>query len=320
MKIGASYSTVCEEELLSKLAPLYQIENPKTCQFWQRGVNDTYQVHTSDEIYSLRVYRHNLRSKDEIDYEVSALNYLNTQGAKVAFPIQKHDGSYVSEIQAPEGSRFVIMTTHAKGSEPNYDNAENGRLFGKSVAELHNLSEGFETKHTRPKLENEYLLDKSLEVIVPFCTKMPAEKKVLTDATANLNRTLASVPLKKLDTGFCHGDCHGYNAHYNDETLTHFDFDCCGFGLRVFELATFKWGILGDSNEKELWSMFLKGYSSTREIADEDMALINTYVVIRQIWWMALIMGNAKDFGYSATSQDFIKHHVSKIEKMLASV
>lgn len=320
MKIGASYSTVCGEELLSKLVPMYQVKNPKSCNFWQRGVNDTYQVHTSNEIYSLRVYRHKLRSKDEIDYEVSALNYLRAQGAKVAFPIEKYEGGYVSEIQAPEGLRYVIMTTHAKGSEPNYDNAETGRLFGESIAELHNLSGGFETKHTRPKLESEYLLNRSLEVIIPFCTKTPAEHKVLVDVAANLNRTLISGPLNKLDIGFCHGDCHGCNVHYNDGILTHFDFDCCGFGFRVFELATFKWGILGDTNEKELWSMFLNGYSSKREIADHDMALVDIYVVIRQIWWMALIVGNVKDFGYSEASQEFIKYNVSKIERMFANV
>lgn len=320
MKIGASYSTVCGEELLSKLVPLYKVENPITCQFWQRGINDTYQVHTSNEIYSLRVYRHKLRSKDEIDYEVSALIYLNTQGANVAFPIEKYGGGYVSEIQAPEGLRYVIMTTHAKGSEPNYDNAETGRLFGESIADLHNLSEGFETKHTRPTLESEYLLDRSLEVIIPFCTTLPAEHKILVDAAANLNRSLTSALSNDLDIGFCHGDCHGCNVHHYEGSLTHFDFDCCGFGFRVFELATFKWGILGDKNENELWSMFLRGYSSKRKIADDDMALVDTYVVIRQIWWMALIIGNVKDFGYSETSQEFIKYNVNKVERMLASV
>lgn len=320
MKIGASYSTVCGEELLSKLVPLYKLENPKTCQFWQRGVNDTYQIHTSDEMYSLRVYRHKLRSKDEIDYEVSALNYLSTQGANVAFPIEKYEGGYVSEIQAPEGLRYVIVTTHAKGSEPNYDNAETGRLFGESIAELHNISEGFETNHNRPRLESEYLLDRSLDVIFPFCQNMPAEQKVLVDAAVNLNRTLISARSNSLDVGFCHGDCHGCNVHYNGGSLTHFDFDCCGFGFRVFELATFKWGILGDKNEKELWSMFLNGYSSKRKIPDDDMALVDIYVVIRQIWWMALIVGNVKDFGYSETSQEFIKYNVSKIERLLAGV
>ncbi len=137
MKISASYSTICEKELLSKLVPLYLIEKPLFCRFWQRGVNDTYQVHCTDEIYSLRVYRHELRSRDEIDFEIAALNYLNKRGAKVAYPIAKREGGFVSELESPEGLRYAVVTTHAKGSEPNYRDAEDARLFGASVAELH---------------------------------------------------------------------------------------------------------------------------------------------------------------------------------------
>ncbi|MFK8080387.1 MAG: phosphotransferase enzyme family protein [Granulosicoccus sp.] len=320
MKIGASYSTVSAEELLSKVVPEYKIVNPTTCLFWQRGINDTYQIHTPDEKYSLRVYRHKLRHRHEINFEISALNYLSTLGAKVAFPIEKHEGGYITEIQAPEGMRYVIITTHAEGSELDYDNAESARLFGKSIAEVHNLSTGFETQYTRPTLEREYLLNTSLETIIPFCTEMPAERKYLQDTAVDLNRILSNGNVSALDAGFCHGDCHGCNVHYDNGALTHFDFDCCGYGLRVFELATFKWGILGDHNEKELWTMFLDGYNTIRKISADDMALVDVYVVVRQLSWMALIMGNSDDFGHSESDPEFIKHNVGKIKKMLANI
>ncbi len=168
MKIGASYSTASEAELLSELVPHYMIEQPISCQFWQRGINDTYRVSCSENVYSLRVYRHNLRSRSEIDFELSALNYLDDRGVSVARPIAKREGGFVSKIQSPEGLRYVIVTTHAKGTEPDYDDVDNGRLFGSSVAELHNCSTGFETHHTRPRLEIEHLLDKSLSIIFPF--------------------------------------------------------------------------------------------------------------------------------------------------------
>ena len=42
MKIRASYSTVCENELLSRVLPLYDIEKPISCRFWQ-GASDRYQ-------------------------------------------------------------------------------------------------------------------------------------------------------------------------------------------------------------------------------------------------------------------------------------
>lgn len=320
MKIGASYSTLCEGELLSELVPQYQVKNLETCRFWQRGINDTYQVHCANDKYSLRIYRHKLRSKGEIEFEISALNYLNANGASVAYPIKRRDGGYISELDSPEGLRYAILTKHAKGTEPNYDDSENGILFGAAVADLHHISEGFETKHIRPRLEIEYLLDNSLDIVKSYCHQNPKYLTYLNDTAMDLRHSVAAVPSHRLDIGFCHGDCHGCNVHNHNGTLTHFDFDCCGFGYRVFELATFKWGISGDDNERELWAAFLKGYSSKREISADDLALVDTFVVIRQIWWMALIMGNARDFGYSATSSEFVDHHIGKINRLLNNI
>jgi len=82
-------------------------------------------------------------------------------------------------------------------------------------------------------------------------------------------------------------------------------------------LATFKWGSFGDHNEDELWSKFIEGYQSKREIGTDDLSLIDTFVVIRHIWWMALIMGNARDFGYQETSEEFIDRQIRKIRKLL---
>ncbi|WP_088920963.1 phosphotransferase enzyme family protein [Granulosicoccus antarcticus] len=190
-------------------------------------------------------------------------------------------------------------------------------MFGASVAELHHLSDGFETEHVRSRLEVEYLLDESVNIIKPFLRNKKDDLTFLEETADELRRAVNSIAIKSLDVGFCHGDCHGCNVHESEGLLTHFDFDCCGFGFRVFELATFKWGIFGDDNQSELWSSFLDGYRSEREIGDEDFSLIDTFVVIRHIWWMALIMGNARDFGHRATSDEFIDHQLGRIGKLM---
>ena len=317
MKIGASYSTVSEDDLLSHVLPLYRIEEPTSCLFWQRGVNDTYQVSSLQAAYSLRVYRHELRSKGEIDFEIAALNYIHQKGANVAYPIAKHAGGYVTDIQAPEGIRYVIVTAHAEGKEPDYDEPGNARLFGESVAELHNYSNGFETPYSRPTLDLEHLLEKPLSIITPYLRDRPSDREFVESTAERLRADVNRTDVKNLDFGLCHGDCHGCNVHASNDCLTHFDFDCCGLGFRIFELATFKWGIHGDDNENELWTKFLSGYQSIRQPSAEDLSLLETFVVIRHLWWMALIMGNARDFGAQVTSDEFIDHQIRKIKKLL---
>ena len=124
-----------------------------------------------------------------------------------------------------------------------------------------------------PELEIDFLLDTSLDIIRPYLKRISADLKFIDDTAADLRRTVGSVSVNNLDVGFCHGDCHGSNVHNNKGSLTHFDFDCCGFGFRVFELATFKWGCWNDNNGNELWSSFLNGYRSKREIGAERFGL-----------------------------------------------
>jgi len=75
--------------------------------------------------------------------------------------------------------------------------------------------------------------------------------------------------------------------------LTHFDFDCCGIGYRIFELATFNWSMRLRGQEESTWPEFLAGYESQRQLKGEDFSLLYYFVVIPHIWLMALHMSNA---------------------------
>jgi len=122
--------------------PGYCIDSPIDCIFWERGANDNYQLRCADVRYSLRIYRHGIHTRDEIDFEVDALNYLHKKGFPVAYPIARKSGGYITEIDAPEGIRYVLVIAFAEGAEPEYDSLEDFRLTGKSVANLHCLSQG----------------------------------------------------------------------------------------------------------------------------------------------------------------------------------
>ena len=42
--------------------------------------------------------------------------------------------------------------------------------------------------------------------------------------------------------GIIGGDFHGWNLHFTENNeLTLFDFDLCGYGWRAFDLAVYRW-------------------------------------------------------------------------------
>lgn len=318
VKLSASYTTISANDLLHKVVSEYQIENLQECLFWSRGSNDIYEVRCEDGIkYSLRIYRHAVYPRDSIEFEMQALLHLHGQGFPVAYPIPKKSGGYLTEIDAAEGPRFAILTTFAKGEEPEYGKADSCRQFGQSLAQMHLASAGFEPSVKRPDLDLANLLDERVNDIRPYVKHRPKDLLFLEQLARELRDAVMAAPASALDTGLCHGDVHGGNNHLHEGEIMHFDFEECGFGFRAFDLATFKWGALPDKDkDSELWPAFIEGYQSVREIGETDLAIHDTFVVIRHIWLIAFHMRNAHDFSYELTSDGYITHHWKRLKKL----
>jgi len=192
-------------------------------------------------------------------------------------------------------------------------------MYGQAVAQLHNLSDDFVTDHHRPRLEVEYLLNTSLDIVRTFLVKESDDLEYLNKVAKVLSQNIAGVSVENLDIGFCHGDCHGGNVHKNNGILTHYDFDCCGLGLRVFDLATFKWGLVGNKGSEKLWDAFITAYRGSREVSETDSNLIDTFVAIRHIWWIAFRCGNAHDFGNSGSGELFVLRQIRNFKSFFES-
>ena len=122
-------SRALEKAILSK----YSIKRPFKCQFFTPGLNDIYIVRTPEETYYLRISIYGWRNKEELEAEIELLNYLHNLGISVAIPVPDNEGKYIQEINAPEGIRYAVLFTEAKGEKnDNPDQKKNyfSRLYG----------------------------------------------------------------------------------------------------------------------------------------------------------------------------------------------
>lgn len=305
-ELQCSYSTICCKELMAKVIPDYHIVDPLDCLFWERGCNDTYVIRCSNTRYVMRIYRHGVYPRDEIDFEVDALSYLHRQGFPVAYPIARKSGGYITEISAPEGVRYILVTAFAEGSDLDCETVDEFRLYGESVAWLHEASQGFTTPHKKKDLDLANFIDDSVSAIEPFILHRPKELELLNQYVDDARKEILHIGEDFMDKGFCHGDVHGGNAHLHNGVLTHFDFEECGFGFRVFDLATFKWAFGLRDSKSEKWQAFVNGYQSVRKISEADFELLDTFVLLRHVWLIGFHMRNASDFGGELTSDEYI--------------
>jgi Ser/Thr protein kinase RdoA (MazF antagonist) len=302
-KFPVTHSILSTQALIDDfLRPSYDIKLPMDCRFLLPGLNDTFLVDTQCNKYILRIYRKDWRSLDEIFYELEVLQYLDCRGVSVSIPIARKDGDYVGKIDAPEGLRYAVLFTYAPGKQFAYKETEQEQeayLYGKIAAKIHTATDSFQTDYQRFSLDSDNLLDAHLRSIQPFLSHRPEDWNYLTTLAGKLTKIVKNLPANSLDMGFCHGDFHCGNSHFqSDGALTFFDFDCCGIGYRSYDIAVFRWGSRLADKEKERWPSFLHGYTENRHLSDLDLQATTYFIAIRHFFLVGLHTSNGHDWGF----------------------
>ncbi len=316
LNINATYSSLSTDDLVEKIMPTYDIDGVVKCEFWYRGFNDTYKITSQEENYILRIYKKDWRTRAQISFELDALNYLYNRGAKVSYPISRRDGKFITELNAPEGTRYAVLMSFAEGDVLAYKESNDAFLYGERVAELHSLSEGFSSNNDRFKLDDTHLIIEPLKAIEQFLKERPDDWNYINTLCNKSLENINEIPSDTVDYGFCHGDLHGWNAHKSAGDLIFFDFDCCGFGNRAYEISVFRWSILlnkGRGN-RDFWEQYLKGYTSKRTLSDSDLELTADYMIIRDIWRMGLQIFDTFSSGKGSLGDQYIGERINFLQ------
>ncbi len=315
-----TYSTLAPDAILSLAYVKYNIEIPKNCFFWHRGLSDIYLIETIGKSYIFRVSHQHWRTKTEIDFELELLTFLKHRNIPVAQPLSTKSGHLSLEIDAPEGKRYAALFHCAPGEIAIGDlNSIQSRLVGETVAKLHCASREFQTLAQRPPLNFKYLLDDSLQIIAPFLHHRKQELKYLVKTISYIKETVKELPQKPPFWGICWGDPHSGNVHFTpDNQMTLFDFDQCGYGWRIFDLAKFLQVSLQTGLSRKIRQAFLEGYQTVEKLTDLEESLLHPLTEAAYIWSWAINLNTTKLHDYSRLDDSYFTHRLCKL-KHLAS-
>ena len=315
-----SYSTLACDALISQVLPQYPIEAVRGCQFWHRGLSDIYIIETALTSYILRVSHHHWRSRSETHFELELLDYLWKQDIPVAHALRTKDHQLSVEINAPEGTRYAALFTYAPGQVPIGDvNFDQSYTLGTTVARVHQASEQFCTDHDRSPLTLEYLLDRSVEAIAPFLQGRPEDLGFLQTSANQIRSQLADFPKTLPLWSVCWGDPHSGNAHFTPEgDVTLFDFDQCGYGWRIFDIAKFLQVSLQAGLGRRSRDAFLDGYQGVSPLTDWEKYALPAFTQVAQIWAWAIALGTAQMYDYSRLDRSFFSRRLQQLKRLQA--
>jgi Ser/Thr protein kinase RdoA (MazF antagonist) len=285
-------SVLSENALRNWLMATHDLPADASCRLISLSLNDVYQVAAGDRLAYLRIYRHGWRTRDEIDAELTLMLDLAADGIEVAVPRPDRSGAYVQQVAAAEGSRFAVLWTAAPGDDVRDITTEHARRYGRLAAKIHASTDGRSTAYGRGCLNAAHLIDEPLAAIraaVPASDDLAALERIADHIRTRLDTLLRDLP----DFGLCHGDLHPGNVRFAaDGTPTLFDFDCCGYGWRGYDLTVFLWNVYGERRSRRWresrWRAFRRGYAEIRPLPAVLDELVPIFLTTRQIWLTGL--------------------------------
>ena len=310
------YSQLSSQSVREIVTANYDLSASVGCKFYVLGLHDNYLIEAGNQKYIFRIYRNDWRSEEEIIFELDLLAFLGDKTSFVACPLQTSAGELSVCIDSPEGKRVGTLFHYADGFAPgNEITVEQSKLLGNTAAKLHRATETFQTSYSRPVLDIPYLLDESVNALAAFIdieshNYLKILQRKIHCNIPPLSRTPGSY-------GICIGDINSTNFHINEQNhITLFDFDQCGFGYRAFDIGKFISSLSSLKSKHDLAKAFMDGYQQVRELNQDEIVAIPYFEIVSLIWVMAIHTYNADRIGHKWLEKPFWDRRLAKLKDL----
>ena len=290
------YSLLAPEAIAREVAGAYALEGPAIAHLLRRGVHDTYELTTGADRYIARVHRHGDRAASQVGYELDLLAHLARKGVPVALPVAAPDGSAVTSLAAPEGTRCLVLFAWAPGKPLTWDRAEDAWALGKMIARVHAASDDFRSERPRSPLDLDALVEDNLRALQSMLSPDSEEWNTLRRFARRLRSAAESAIGTGLDWGACHGNLGPALVHRRSGRTTITGFDRAAPGWRVYDVAATRreWSSPAGA---AFWAEFVSGYRDTRPLEAAAEVAIPVFCALRRFSTIGTLAANAEDWG-----------------------
>lgn len=270
-----------EETIEAALASLYDLEGPFSCQFLRRSFNDHYMVNAGDKKYILRVYLNKksyIHNLENIHFELDFLTYLHSKNVPAIPPLINKNNQKLCSIRLKNEIRHVALFPFAKGKPIEPDLTEDQALtIGEVIGKMHGESNAFRSEFSRYCLNDRELIAEPLNQIEVYTRLLGlGNLDFYRDAAGKLMEGLNRLPKDQETFGLIHGDPNPSNLYFSKTNgFSLFDFDHCGFGYRIHDLAVVKL-----CYPEDVYDSVVKGYERIRTLHKNEKEFIPLYADI----------------------------------------
>jgi Ser/Thr protein kinase RdoA (MazF antagonist) len=245
----------------------------------------------------LRLHRPGYQSRPAIESELAWVVALRGAGMPVPQPLAGRDGQLV---QAAGTNRFAVLFAFEPGREPlaGGDLAPLFRTIGAYAATAHLHVERWTRPagFVRPTWTAAAILDP--DGLWGDWRRAPhvegATRATLDRLDQRLREKLAAYGDAPDRFGLIHADMRLANLLVDGEVVTLIDFDDCGFGWFMYDLAASLSFIDAGPDLPALKRSWLDGYTALRPLTADDLGIIDAMILLRRMALLAWIGSHAE--------------------------
>lgn len=246
MSAFSSLSEDKQKKLVSELAEIVAtryFSGDLTIELINYEYNATFKVVDSEgRKFALRMNINSLRTIENLNAELAFVSHLSSNSkVNTAHVVRTLGGEETTSIRLDLADRDLhcVMYSWIEGEELG-DEPTDEQLFalGAAMAQLHLATKSFELPDGAklPRLDDffwgtdDMLFSETSELDQVTQAALKLGVNAINEIVAELYSNASPIVI--------HADLHGWNVMWNEGVLTVFDFDDCGIGLPIQDLAT----------------------------------------------------------------------------------
>lgn len=297
----------------------YVFRESTRCQIIKAGINDTYLVTDGLDKFVFRVYSFNWRTLKEIEEEIDLLKKLKENGISISYPLPDKENNFIQRLNAPEGIRFAVLFSYAKGQKLHLVSPALHYKIGLLMARFHKFTQG--QTIARIDYTPELILVESLEKIAEFLPEETEEMSFMRSIQKHLLEEFENADTSQIRQGIIHLDIWFDNLNVTDRNkVTIFDFDFCGNGWLCLDVAYYIMQLhnvekyeLKDYQPKV--AAFLNGYESIIPISTEEKRLLPILGVSLYFFYLGVQCQRYDNWSNSFLSENYLKRFINGLVK-----
>jgi Ser/Thr protein kinase RdoA (MazF antagonist) len=262
--------------------------------------NATYMVknkQTGSPAGVLRISRPGYHTLSELESEMKWLRQINDYTPLiVANPITGIDGETIQQVEGPDQNiYFCIVCDFLEGEEPDENDpvkiVKDFEVLGETTAYLHRQASIWNGVKSIDRIEWTYdnlIGETAMWGRWQRFPQMTGDTEGFLDQCCKvIRKRLARYGRSPQNWGLIHADLRLANILVDGETIKVIDFDDCGFGWKLHDLASAISFIEHKDIVPDLINAWLRGYKKVMPLADTDFEEIDTFIMLRRLQLMA---------------------------------